>query len=85
MGRLVPAATAGDETHLSVSCLFGIGPDQDRLARQSSQAGMDRDQPLEHLFHDAVRIVDQLLHREGLPVPSPVGWEPESGAVWRTP
>ena len=67
MGRLVPAAAAGDEAHLSVSYLFGIGPDQDRLARQSSQAGMDRDQPLEHLFHDAVRIVDELLHRKGLP------------------
>jgi hypothetical protein len=61
---LVPAATACDETHSSVSYLVGISPDQDRLARQSSQAGMDRDQPLEHLFDDAVRIVDELLHRE---------------------
>ena len=56
------AAAAGDESDLSVPGLLGIRPDQDRLARQSSQAGMDRDQALDHLLHDAVRIVDELLH-----------------------
>jgi enterochelin esterase family protein len=63
---LVPAATAGDETHASVVYIVGISPDQDRLARQSPHAGMDRDQPLEHLFDDAVGIVDELLHQKGL-------------------
>ena len=62
MGRLVPAAAAGDNGDLAGGSGRQVGPDHHVLAVEQGQPGRQVDRPFEQFAHEVARIVDEFLH-----------------------